>query len=255
MPEGEMQGVRGREVGVIFQDPLSALNPMRRIGKQIAEVTERHAGLTARAATARALDLMRLVGIPDASERLQQFPHELSGGMRQRAMIAIAIAAEPKLLIADEPTTALDVTIQAQILDLLKDLQRRLGMGIVLITHDIGVVAGMADDVLVMYAGRMAEIGNVEAVLTAPRHPYTQALLTSIPDPASRVGSRFSGLPSAPPDLGSRPKGCAFAPRCEFAIDACRVARPPLALVKDGSAGHMSACPPKLGQVVLRAAS
>ena len=255
LPEGEMQGVRGREVGVIFQDPLSALNPMRRIGKQIAEVTERHAGLTARAATARALDLMRLVGIPDVSERLQQFPHELSGGMRQRAMIAIAIAAEPKLLIADEPTTALDVTIQAQILDLLKDLQRRLGMGIVLITHDIGVVAGMADDVLVMYAGRMAEIGNVEAVLTAPRHPYTQALLNSIPDPASRVGSRFSGLPSAPPDLGNRPKGCAFAPRCEFAIDACRVARPSLALVKDGSAGHMSACPPKLGQAMLRAAS
>jgi peptide/nickel transport system ATP-binding protein len=158
-------------------------------------------------------------------------------------------------LIADEPTTALDVTIQAQILDLLKELQRRLGMGIVLITHDIGVVAGMADEVLVMYAGRMTETGNVEAVLTAPRHPYTQALLTSIPDPASRVGSRFSGLPSARPDLGSRPRGCAFAPRCEFAINACRVSRRPLPLVKDGSAGHMSACLPKLGQAVLRAAS
>jgi peptide/nickel transport system ATP-binding protein len=255
LSEGDMQAVRGREVGVIFQDPLSALNPMRRIGNQIAEVTEHHTGLTARSAAARALDLMRLVGIPDAAERLRQFPHELSGGMRQRAMIAIAIAAEPKLLIADEPTTALDVTIQAQILDLLKDLQRRLGMGIVLVTHDIGVVAGMADDVLVMYAGRMAEIGNVEAVLTVPRHPYTQALLTSIPDPTSRVGSRFRGLPSSPPDLGSRPKGCAFAPRCEFAIDTCRMARLPLVQVEDGSADHHSACPPKLGQAVLRAAS
>jgi peptide/nickel transport system ATP-binding protein len=255
LPEKAMQTVRGRQVGVIFQDPLSALNPMRRIGSQIAEVAEHHAGLTASGATERALDLMRLVGIPDANDRLRQFPHELSGGMRQRAMIAIAIAAEPKLLIADEPTTALDVTIQAQIIELLKDLQRRLHMGIVLITHDIGVVAGMADDVLVMYAGRMAEIGKAEAVLTAPRHPYTQALLNSIPDHITQVGSRFVGLPSAPPDLSNRPKGCAFAPRCEFVIETCRSARPPLVPVDSEASGHMSACPPGLGRIALRAAS
>jgi len=170
-------------------------------------------------------------------------------------MIAIAIAAEPKLLIADEPTTALDVTIQAQIIELLKDLQRRLGMGIVLITHDIGVVAGMADEVLVMYAGRMAEIGRAEDVLTAPRHPYTQALLRSIPDPALRAGSRFLGLPSAPPDLSHRSVGCSFAPRCEFVLDSCRGTRPPLLPVEDRRTGHMSACPPKLGKALLRAAS
>ncbi|MER8983524.1 ABC transporter ATP-binding protein, partial [Mesorhizobium sp. M0870] len=177
LPESEIRKVRGKSIGFIFQDPMSALNPVRRVGRQIAEMAELHLKMTPRAAEERALELIKLVGISDPAARLRQFPHELSGGLRQRIVIAIALAGEPKLLIADEPTTALDVTVQAQILRLLKDLQRRLNMAMVLITHDMGVVAGAADNIVVMYAARAAERGPVDKVLVTPRHPYTRGLI------------------------------------------------------------------------------
>ena len=246
LDERAMREVRGLEIGVVFQDPLSALNPARRIGPQIAEMVERRAGSSAAAAERRTVELLSLVGIPDATARLGQFPHQLSGGMRQRAMNAIGIAAEPKLLIADEPTTALDVTVQAQIVDLLKSLQRRLRMAIVLITHDIGVVAGMADQVAIMYAGRIVELGTAEEVLTRPRHPYTRGLLRSIPAPAAPVGAPFRGLPGLPPDLLHRLPGCSFSPRCDQAVAACRSEIP--GLLPAGSATHVAACPVVLRQ-------
>lgn len=226
MGEAELRRLRGKSIGFIFQDPMSALNPVRRIGRQIAEMAELHLGLSASAAEARALDLIKLVGIPAPESRLKQYPHELSGGLRQRVVIAIALAGEPKLLIADEPTTALDVTVQAQILQLLKDLRKRLGMAMVLITHDMGVVANSADEVVVMYAARAAERGPVHDVLTMPRHPYTKGLINAIPRKDDAVGARFRGLPGMPPILGSPTKGCAFAPRCALAIDDCRLSRP-----------------------------
>jgi len=240
MDEPALRAIRGKEIGVIFQDPMSALNPARQIGRQIAEVSELHNGLSSAAAETRALDLLRMVGIPDAPARLRQYPHELSGGLRQRVMIAIAVAAEPKLLIADEPTTALDVTIQAQILELLKDLQHRLRMSIVLITHDIGVVAGMAQRVAVMYAGRVVEYGDADEVLVKPSHPYTTALLSSIPDPQDPVGSPFRGLGGAPPNLMRRTPGCAFATRCSSTINDCRDIQPILRPV--GKHSTLSAC-------------
>jgi peptide/nickel transport system ATP-binding protein len=236
MAEADLVKRRGKVAGMIFQDPMTALNPARRIGRQIAEVCEIHLGLSSRQAEARALDLMRLVGISDPEARLRQYPHELSGGLCQRVMIAIAVATEPKLLIADEPTTALDVTVQAQILDLLQDLRRRLGMAMVLITHDIGVVATCADHVAVMYAGRLAETGTVDQVLTVPRHPYTQALIAAIPRPGDRIGSPFRGLPGMPPLLAGPIRGCAFAPRCPQAFAPCSQTRPPL---HNGVACHL----------------
>ena len=220
--------LRGREIGAIFQDPMTALNPARRIGRQVAEVCELHQGLSRRAAEARALDLLKLAGVTDPELRLRQYPHELSGGLCQRVMIAIAIAAEPRLLIADEPTTALDVTVQAQILDLLRDLRARLGMAMILITHDIGVVAGSADRVAVMYAGRLVETGPVEEVLTAPRHPYTQALVAAIPRPEDATGSPFRGLKGMPPALTDSIAGCPFAPRCVHAFSPCWTIQPAL---------------------------
>lgn len=226
MTETELRRLRGKSIGFIFQDPMSALNPVRRIGHQIAEMAELHLGLSAGAAEARALELIKLVGIPAPESRLKQYPHELSGGLRQRVVIAIALAGEPKLLIADEPTTALDVTVQAQILQLLKDLRKRLGMAMILITHDMGVVANSADDVVVMYAARAAELGPVHEVLTRPRHPYTKGLINAIPSRTDAVGSRFRGLPGIPPILGAPTKGCAFASRCELAVDQCRSSRP-----------------------------
>jgi peptide/nickel transport system ATP-binding protein len=242
MSPAELRQVRGGGIGVVFQDPLSALNPARRIGSQIVEVIELHLGLTAAAAEARAADLLTLVGIPDPVSRLRQYPHELSGGMRQRVMIAIGIAGEPKLLIADEPTTALDVTVQAQIIHLLKDLQKRLGMAAVLITHDIGVVAGMADTIAVMYAGTVVETGEVEDVLLQPQHPYTRGLLDSVPQRSAPIGSAFKGLPGLPPDLSRRIGGCAFAPRCAYSQPECRSVRPSLKPVTGGR-GHLAACP------------
>lgn len=223
-----LMAVRGREIGVVFQDPLSALNPNRRIGGQIEEILTLRLGQTACAARARAVELLGLVGIPEPERRLRLFPHEMSGGMRQRVMIAIALAGEPKVLIADEPTTALDVTIQAQILQLLKSLQASLGMAMVIVTHDIGVVANVADHVAVMYAGKIVEYGEVGQVLMQARHPYTRALLDSVPPPDAPVGSRFNGLVGAPPDLSKPRVGCAFAARCPIVEARCHLTPPPL---------------------------
>jgi peptide/nickel transport system ATP-binding protein len=249
MSERDLRKIRGRSIGTIFQDPMSALNPALRIGRQIAEVSEMHLGLSARQAEARALDLLKLVRMSDPTARLQQYPHELSGGLRQRAMIAIAIAGEPKLLIADEPTTALDVTVQAQIITLLKDLQSRLHMAIVLITHDMGVVASIASRVAVMYAGRITEYGPVDRVLIHPEHPYTKGLIAALPREEDEPGSMFRGLPGAPPILGAPLLGCAFAPRCPQSIDCCVTERPAFLTRPDGliavGCHVVNACAPK----------
>ena len=239
----DLRGIRGGEVGVIFQDPLSSLNPVRRIGPQVAEVAELHLGMTASAAEKRAGELLALVGIPDPEQRLRQYPHELSGGMRQRVGIAMSIAGEPKLLIADEPTTALDVTVQAQIVSVLKALQARLGMAIILITHDIGVVSGMADKVAVMYGGRIAELGPVDDVLLHPRHPYTKGLLDSLPSLNVPVGTPFKGLRGIPPQLSTPIRGCPFVPRCDYTVPTCSSERPMLAAVGGSHPDHRAACP------------
>jgi peptide/nickel transport system ATP-binding protein len=236
MSETHLRKIRGGGIGTIFQDPMSALNPALRVGRQIAEVGELHLGLTSMQAEALALELLKLVRMSDPEARLRQYPHELSGGLRQRAMIAIAIAGEPKLLVADEPTTALDVTVQAQIIALLKDLQQRLNTAIVLITHDMGVVASTASKVVVMYAGRVAEYGTVEQVLLEPRHPYTQGLIAALPLPEDPPGSPFRGLPGAPPILGAPVRACAFAPRCPLVIESCTKAVPQLLSISGVSA-------------------
>ena len=241
--ESELRAIRGGEVGVIFQDPLSSLNPVRRIGPQVAEVAELHLGVTARAAEKRAVELLSMVGIPDPEQRLRQYPHELSGGMRQRVGIAMSIAGEPKLLIADEPTTALDVTVQAQIVNVLKALQARLGMAIILITHDIGVVSGMATQVAVMYAGRIAELGSVDDVLLRPRHPYTKGLLDSLPSLNVPVGTPFKGLRGIPPKLSAPIRGCPFVPRCDYSVPTCSSERPMLSPAGDAGRNHRAACP------------
>jgi peptide/nickel transport system ATP-binding protein len=237
--EDRLMQIRGRKVGVVFQDPLSALNPNRRVGPQIEEVFRLRLGLDPRASHQRAVEFLGMVGIPEPERRLRLFPHEMSGGMRQRVMIAIAIAAEPELLIADEPTTALDVTIQGQLLELLMRLQKELGMAMVLITHDVGVVARVADRVAVMYAGAIVEIGTANEILKRPRHPYTRALLAAVPTPDAVVGSRFAGLPGSPPDLSSPPIGCAFAPRCPLVQSECRRAAPGLT---PAEGEHRAAC-------------
>jgi peptide/nickel transport system ATP-binding protein len=239
--EDVLMAVRGRKIGVVFQDPLSALNPNRRIGGQIEEILKLRLGMDKNAAHQRAAKLLTLVGIPEPEQRLRLFPHEMSGGMRQRVMIAIALAGEPKVLIADEPTTALDVTIQAQILQLLKTLQTTLGMAMVIITHDIGVVANVADQVAVMYAGSVVEYGDARQVLMHARHPYTRALLASVPIPDAAVGSRFNGLSGAPPDLTKPLVGCAFAHRCQLAVTNCTAVAPSLTQVSDGAI-HSAAC-------------
>ncbi|WP_108658277.1 ABC transporter ATP-binding protein [Acuticoccus kandeliae] len=238
--EPTLRRMRGGGIGVVFQDPLSSLNPSRKIGRQIAEVIEKHRGLGPKAAAAQAADLMALVGISDPKRRLTQYPHELSGGMRQRIGIAMGIAGEPRLLIADEPTTALDVTVQAQIMDLLRDIQARLKMAIVIVTHDMGVVSTLATTVAVMYAGRVVEAGPVRDVLLEPRHPYTAGLLRSVPTLRGPLDAPFRGLGGTPPDLSKPRPGCAFAPRCEFALPDCRDKRPTLI---DLGAGRSAACP------------
>ncbi|MEN3284296.1 MAG: peptide/nickel transport system ATP-binding protein [Solirubrobacteraceae bacterium] len=235
-----MRAIRGREISMIFQDPLESLNPVFSIGSQLTEVLRTQAGLSRTAARARAIELLDRVGIPSAAARMRDFPHQLSGGMRQRVMIAIAIACEPQLLLADEPTTALDVTIQDQILTLLADLQRESGLSIMLVSHDLGVVAQLADRVAVMYAGHVMETGPVDRVLSAPRHPYTAALIASSPEPAGGpAGSRLQTIPGAPPSINDRLAGCPFAPRCRFATDQCRAVDMRL----DNPGGHASACP------------
>ncbi|HTN60382.1 MAG TPA: ABC transporter ATP-binding protein [Devosia sp.] len=236
LPSEQWRGMLGANLGMVLQDALTALNPVFPIGKQIAEVFRVH-GESRSVANRRALDLLERVGIPDPVLRARDYPHQFSGGMRQRVMIAMAIALRPQLLIADEPTTALDVTVQAQIMELLRSISREDGMAVLLITHDIGVVMDYADRVSVMYAGRVVEYGPVREVLEAPSHPYTLALLESAPQ-ARRKGSSLSPIVGSPPDMARPPSGCAFHPRCRFATAICREAPPPRSL----SAGRMSEC-------------
>jgi oligopeptide transport system ATP-binding protein len=216
----QLRGIRGKRISMIFQDPMTALNPYLTIGAQIAEPLIRHEGLSRRAARRRVLDMLTAVGIQDADRRLRAYPHQFSGGMRQRVMIAMALITRPELLIADEPTTALDVTVQAQILDIIKTMQRELGMAVVLVTHDMGVVAGTCDRVLVMYAGRVVESATAADLFARPRHPYTEALLGSLPA-AHRHGETLHTIPGLPPDLAQEFPGCPFAPRCHYTKDPC----------------------------------
>ncbi|AXC48442.1 ABC transporter ATP-binding protein [Paracoccus suum] len=228
LPEAEMRAVRGRDIGMIFQEPMTSLNPVHTIGRQIAEVVIRHERLSARAAHERAVEMLALVGIPEPRRRADNYPHEMSGGMRQRAMIAMALACQPALLIADEPTTALDVTIQAQILELMRELQQRLGMAIVFITHDLGVVAEMADRVIVMYASEVVESAPVGDLFSQPLMPYTAGLMRSIPHLGASRGKRLDAIPGQVPAMTRLPKGCRFSTRCPFVQDRCRETRPPL---------------------------
>ncbi len=224
----EMRKVRGDDIGMIFQDPLSSLNPTLTVGQQIAEAVLLHRDVTKREAMDRAVEVLDLVGLPRARERVTEYPHQFSGGMRQRVMIAMALACEPKLLIADEPTTALDVTIQKQILELIDDLRRRLGMAVIMVTHDLGVIAGRADRVAVMYAGKVVETTETSALYANPRHPYTEALFQALPEKSAETRDRLYSIPGAPPDLVNPPKGCRFAPRCRYANDKCRTEAPDL---------------------------
>ena len=224
-----MREIRGNEVAMVFQDPMTSLNPTMTIGDQIAEPVREHRGVPKKQAMERAAEVLSLVGMPKPLERLRAYPHQLSGGLRQRVVIAMALACEPKLLIADEPTTALDVTIQAQILSLLDDLKERLHMGMLLITHDMGVIAGRADRVMVMYAGRIVESGDTLSMFGRMRHPYTEALLESIPDLETERSHVLYSIPGLPPDLSDPPAYCRFAPRCRYVTERCREEDPPLA--------------------------
>jgi peptide/nickel transport system ATP-binding protein len=239
LPDSQLRKLRGNEVAMIFQDSQSSLNPTKTIGQQVAEPVRLHRGASRAQANERALEVLELVGLPQPRERLGNYPHELSGGLRQRVMIAIALACEPKVLLADEPTTALDVTIQAQILALLDDLEDRLGMATLLVTHDMGVVAGRADRISVMYAGRIVETASAEEIFSAMRHPYTQALLGSIPKLSQDNRKALVSIPGLPPDLTNPPPGCRFAPRCPRASDQCRAQEPPLS---GNNQDHLFAC-------------
>jgi peptide/nickel transport system ATP-binding protein len=241
MSDDELRRIRGNDLAMIFQDPLSALHPFYKVGSQLVEAMQAHRQLSRSAARSRAVELLELVGIPDPKRRVDQYPHEFSGGMRQRAMIAMALSNEPKLLIADEPTTALDVTVQAQILALLNDLQRRLGMAIIIITHDLGVVAEVADEIAVMYAGRIVERGTTEEIFKAPQHPYTWGLLKSIPRLDSPRGEELVPISGRPPSLINRPSGCHFHPRCPYVQEEHKRVDPPLEPI-DARGGHAVAC-------------
>ncbi len=234
LPPEELRKIRGRRIGMVFQDPLTSLNPLYRVGEQLIETIRTHLPLSEADARQRAVDLLIEVGIPAAERRLDSYPHEFSGGMRQRVVIALALAAEPELVIADEPTTALDVSVQAQIIAVLKRLCREKNTAVILITHDMGVIAETADRVAVMYAGRIVEIGPVRDVIKSPRHPYTKGLMGSIPDPEAEA-ARLIQIPGSMPRLTHIPKGCAFNPRCGFANDQCRTERPPVRAVGKGS--------------------
>jgi peptide/nickel transport system ATP-binding protein len=242
LDERAMRKIRGNDISMIFQEPMTSLNPVLNIGRQLGETLRLHEGLDREAALARAAEMLNLVGISEPRRRLREYPHQLSGGMRQRVMIAMALACNPKLLIADEPTTALDVTIQAQILDLMRDLKRRVGAAIILITHDLGVVAEVAERVMVMYAGRKVEEAPVRQLFRNPRHPYTQGLLGAVPKLGSSVTgeeTRLSEIPGLVPSLKERIDGCVFASRCNMASDICRKVAPALEVK---APGHIAAC-------------
>ena len=236
-----MDTIRAREIAMVFQEPMTSLNPIYRVGEQIGEAVRAHRKVSRREALDIAVEMLRLVQIPDPARRVRDYPHQFSGGMRQRVMIAMALACRPKLLIADEPTTALDVTIQAQILELLDEMKAKLGMSIMLITHDMGVVAERAQRVVVMYAGKVVEEGSVEAVFAQPGHPYTQGLIRSIPrvDREAEHKERLEQIPGSVPSLLHPPPGCRFASRCKYVMDACVAAEPPL---KSIGLGHAMAC-------------
>jgi len=238
----QLSRIRGARIAMIFQDALSSLNPVLTIERQITEALETHTDLTSSQAHARALELLQLVGIPDAERRLKEYPHQYSGGMRQRAMIAIALSCQPSLLIADEPTTALDVTIQAQILSLIARLRSELGMAVLLITHDLGTVAGLADRIAVMYAGRIVETGPTESVLADPAHPYTSGLLRSLPRLDDPRGMTLRPIEGTPPDLATDLPGCPFAPRCMWREEVCWADDPRLLPVREAEAGRSIAC-------------
>lgn len=224
--EKKMQGIRGNEIGMIFQDPMTSLNPVLKIGDQLTEALIKHKKVSKKEAYNKAIEMLSLVGIPSPKKRINQYPHEFSGGMRQRVMIAMSLICAPRLLIADEPTTALDVTIQAQIIELMKDLKNKLGMSIILITHDLGVVADICDRVNIMYGGMIVETGSVRDIFYNPKHPYTWGLLKSIPNPKLNMKERLKPIEGTPPDLLKPPVGCPFAPRCEFAMKICLTQRP-----------------------------
>ncbi|GAB5427957.1 MAG: ABC transporter ATP-binding protein [Devosia indica] len=237
LDENALSDLRGNRIGVIFQDPMTSLNPTLTVGEQVMEAILRHRSISRAQARARAVELFELVRIPSAAARLKSYPHEFSGGMRQRVMIAIALACDPKLLIADEPTTALDVTIQRQILALLKDLQQRLGMAVILITHDLGVIAEVTDRVLVLYGGLVMETAPVRELFAAPGHPYTVGLLGAVPDLRDDTHRRLTPIPGSPPNMLAPPPGCPFAPRCPHAMTRCLAELPPLF-----GEGHQSRC-------------
>ncbi len=239
LSDAEIRAVRGRRIAMVFQEPMTSLNPVLTIGLQLTETLTHHLGMDKGAARARAVELMGMVGISDAERRLRQYPHHFSGGMRQRVMIAMALCCEPELIIADEPTTALDVTIQAQILELMKDLTKRLGVALIIITHNLGVVARYADRVNVMYAGKIIERGSALDIYHNPMHPYTLGLLHSVPRLDQPRKEKLDPIEGQPPDLAKLDDGCAFRPRCRYAVERCATEIPPLETVTDG---HLSAC-------------
>ena len=240
LSDEEIRGVRGKDVAMVFQEPMTSLNPVLTIGRQLTETLEQHLDMTREQALARAIELLGMVGISDPERRLKQYPHHFSGGMRQRVMIAMALCCKPKLIVADEPTTALDVTIQAQILELMKDLTRRLGVALIIITHNLGVVARYADRVNVMYAGKIIESGTARDIYHHPRHPYTLALLRSVPRMDQPRQARLDPVQGQPPDLSRLDAGCSFAPRCGFVVARCAKQSP--ALQQVGADHHLAAC-------------
>ncbi len=238
LPEPAVRKIRGRRIAMIFQDPMTSLNPFLRISRQLMEITQLHLGYSKAQAYEHAIKMLETVGIPDARKRVDEYPHQFSGGMRQRVMIAMALSCKPELLIADEPSTALDVTIQAQILELIKKLKEETGTSVILITHDLGVVAGMTDQVIVMYAGKLFEQAPTRELFARPGNPYTKGLLRSVPDPTSEQGTLYQ-IPGQPPDVAHLPPGCPFAPRCERAEEICHNEFPPLVQL---TSDHTSLC-------------